>query len=77
MPLTTRLWEDRNAPLMFEIARQVTQLPLRHAATVKRVLFTFRHWFLVRATCLIGTELTRDRPSEFAKRCSRATGGYL
>jgi hypothetical protein len=48
VPLCTRLWEDRHAPLMFEITRQITALPLKYAAAIKRALLTYRHWFLVR-----------------------------
>ncbi len=44
----TKLWEDNNAPVMFEIARQSYVLPVQFASTIKKSILLFKHYFVVR-----------------------------
>jgi hypothetical protein len=53
--LCTKVWEDNNAPVMFEIARQSYILPVQFAPTIKKSILLFKHYFMtkrVREDCV-------------------------
>ncbi len=45
--ITKVLWEESNAPLMFEILRQSCLLPMAYAETIKKSIDMYKGWLTV------------------------------